>query len=58
MANTKLSFIIRILSVLIKNISPDIKELIADSIEKLDIRAQSTKNQFDDLLDVFSLAEN
>jgi len=50
MVNIKVSIIIKILSALINNISSDIKELIKESIDKLDLKAQATANPFDDLL--------
>ena len=50
MANLKVAFFIKVISSLIKNISPDVKEFILDNINKLDEKAQTTKNPFDDLL--------
>jgi len=53
MASLKMNIIVKILSALINNISPDVKQFINESIDKLDVKAQSTKNPFDDLLVLF-----
>ena len=50
MSSLKTDFIVKILKVLISNISPDIKKLIQESIDKLDAKAKTTRNPFDDLL--------
>ncbi len=48
--NLKLALITKLLSALIDHISPDVKKLILESIDKLDVKAQATKNPFDDIL--------
>ena len=53
MPNLKLSIIVKILTALISNISPDVKQFISESIDKLDEKAKSTANPFDDLLVLF-----
>ena len=48
--NLKLALITKLLSALIDSISPDVKKFILESIDKLDVKAQATKNPFDDIL--------
>ncbi len=50
MAKFKLSFLIKILSILITNISPELKEQISETIKKLEAKAKATVNPFDDLV--------
>ena len=50
MAKFKFSFVVKILSILITNISPDLKENISEAIRKLEVKAKATVNPFDDLL--------
>lgn len=50
MSNIKFFFYVKLLSALVNNLSPDIRKLIIESIDKLDAKAQSTKNKFDDIL--------
>ena len=53
MASLKMTVIVKFLTVLIGNISPDVKEFIKENIDKLDEKAKTTANPFDDLLVLF-----
>lgn len=52
----KITFIMKILSTLIRSISPDVKKLIQNFIKDLEVKAQATKNPFDDILVDFLFA--
>lgn len=50
MAKFNIKFVVKILSILITNISPELKQSIKDSLDKLEAKAKTTVNPFDDLI--------
>lgn len=49
MAKFNIKFVVKILSILITNISPELKQSIKDGLDKLEAKAKTTVNPFDDL---------
>ncbi|KKN33024.1 hypothetical protein LCGC14_0807930 [marine sediment metagenome] len=50
MGTLKLNIIVKIISIIISNVSPELKNKLKISIQDLKAKAKETKNPFDDLL--------
>ena len=50
MAGINLNIISKLIQAVLTSISPDIKDALKETILKLETKAKSTKNPFDDLL--------
>ena len=50
MGKLKINLFFKIISIIITNVSPDLKEKLKAGIQDLKAKAKETKNPFDDLL--------